>query len=367
MTPGELRCLPGGAGGLSNLEQLPGPYTWSAHSSPHSDLVTMDHPHSRWYARATRDVAMADIVIAEFMDKTAVADLSNDFEVLYDPTLVDDGERLAEELQVAQALVVRNRTRVDQALLATAPELRVVARLGVGLDNIDLDACKQRGIEVAPATGANAVAVAEYVIGALLVLIRGVYGRTHEVISGDWPRPTSSGGELMGKRLGLLGYGLIAREVAARATAFGMEVAAHDPYLPPDAQAWGDTVRLDLDQLFASSQAISVHVPLTEETRSIVDAGKITSMPEGAVLVNTSRGAVVDETALLDALRDGHLGGAALDVFAREPVDAETGKGFRNVPNLLLTPHIAGVTRESDVRIGQMAARSIRQVLAEEG
>lgn len=306
---------------------------------------------------------MAEIVITEFMDEAAVEDLRRDFDVLYEPDLVDRPGDLLEALASARALVVRNRTRVTAELLDAAPRLEVVGRLGVGLDNIDLAACEAREVIVKPATGANAAAVAEYVIGALLVLVRGVFAAGTRMTEGEWPRTELVGRELGGRRLGLVGFGTIAREVADRARALGMDIAAHDPFLPADAGVWQQAERMSFDDLLSRCDAISLHVPLTDETHHLIDVAAIGAMPEGAVLVNTSRGGVVDESAVVAALRSGRLGGAALDVFESEPLTGEAAARFADVANLLLTPHVAGVTVESNRRVSAMTAFGVREAL----
>ncbi len=306
---------------------------------------------------------MPDIVVSEFMDQAAVDGLAADFEVLYDPGLVDRPDDLLAALGEARGLVVRNRTQVRAALLEAAPALRVVGRLGVGLDNIDLEACRARNIEVCPATGANDRSVAEYVITAALILLRGSYGAAAEVIGGSWPRQSCIGREISGKRLGLIGFGGIARQTADRARALGMAVAAHDPFLAAGDSAWDGIERLDMADLLAGADVISVHVPLTEATRGLIGAEAIAAMKKGAILINTARGGIVDEAALATALSDGHLGGAALDVFAIEPLSEAAGRQFAGVPNLILTPHIAGVTEESNVRVSALTADNVRRVL----
>jgi (S)-sulfolactate dehydrogenase len=307
---------------------------------------------------------MADIVITEFMDEAAIREHLGGFDVLYDPKLVDAPQALAAALASARALVVRNRTQVRGALLAAAPRLAVVGRLGVGLDNIDVEACRARNIAVYPATGANDLSVAEYVITAALVLLRGAWFASQAVAAGEWPRQRLMGRELAGKRLGLVGFGAIARDTAARARALGMTVAAFDPHLPADHAAWAGARRVGLEDLLATSDVVSLHVPLTAETRRLIDAAALGRMKPDAILVNAARGGVVDESALVAALRAGRLGGAALDVFEREPVDAEAGRTFAGVPNLLLTPHIAGVTVESNVRVSDVTARAVAAHLA---
>jgi (S)-sulfolactate dehydrogenase len=307
---------------------------------------------------------MARIVISELMDAAAVEGLARDQTVLYDPELVDRREELLAAVGGAEALIVRNRTRVDAELLAAAAALRVVGRLGVGLDNIDLEACRARGIAVHPATGANDVAVAEYVIAAILLLLRGAFGATASVLEGRWPREASIGREAMGRTLGLVGYGRIAREVAARARALGMAIAAFDPFLGEADPAWAAVVRhSSLEGLLATADVVSLHVPLTAETRGLLDARRIAAMRPGAILVNTARGPVVEAAAVAAALRAGRLAGAALDVFEEEPPSAEAARVFAGCPNLILTPHVAGITVESNARVSAMVAEAVRRVL----
>ena len=302
---------------------------------------------------------MAEIVITEFMDADVVAEVLAGRDVVYDPTLVDQPEALLAAVADARALIVRNRTQVRGALLDAAAKLEVVGRLGVGLDNIDLDACKARGIAVSPATGANDLSVAEYVVTAALVLLRGVYAATDQVAAGAWPRTQLMGREAAGKQMGLVGFGAIAREVATRARALGMSVAAFDPYVEASDPAWLDAEQREFGALLESSDVISLHVPLTQETRHLIDAGALAGMKPGAILINAARGGIVDEAELAAALKEDRLSGAALDVFEAEPVTAETGAKFRDVPNLILTPHIAGVTAESNLRVSRLTAETV--------
>ena len=306
---------------------------------------------------------MPEIVICEFMDPDAVAELQQDFDVLYDPELVDAPDDLKVALAEASGLIVRNRTQVCQDLLAAAPKLKVVGRLGVGLDNIDLEACAKRNIDVKPASGANDLAVAEYAVSMVMVLLRGSYFASHKVSAGAWPRQSSIGKETSGKTLGFIGYGGIARHAAGMARALGMSVAIHDPYIASDDPALDDVEVLGLEALLATSDAVSIHVPLTDRTRNLLDAKTILKMKDGAVLVNTARGGIIDEDAVCKALKSGKLAGAALDVFADEPVTAAAGAKFADIPNLVLTPHIAGVTFESNVRVSKLTADHVRAVL----
>jgi (S)-sulfolactate dehydrogenase len=306
---------------------------------------------------------MAEIVISEFMDEAAIRASFGGRDVLYDPKLVDDAPRLAAAVRDARALIVRNRTQVRGTLLEAAARLEVVGRLGVGLDNIDVPACEARGIAVYPANGANDLSVAEYVITAALMLLRRAWFASARVAAGEWPRTELMGRELAGKRLGLVGYGAIARVTGRMARDLGMSVAAYDPLLPADHAAWAHAIRQPLTELLKDSDVVSLHVPLTDATRNMLDARAIATMRRGAILVNAARGGVVDEAALCEALRAGHLGGAALDVFAREPVDAASGALFAGVPNLILTPHVAGVTEESNVRVSAVTAEAVARHL----
>ena len=306
---------------------------------------------------------MAEIVIAEFMDEPVIKLVLAGRDCLYDPTLVDRPADLHASLAKARALVVRNRTQVRPELLAHAPKLEIVGRLGVGLDNIDLEACRARNIVVRPANGANDIAVAEYVITAALVLLRRAWFATPAVIEGQWPRMALIGQEATGKTLGLLGLGAIARETAVRARALGFRVRACDPLLPADHAAWQMAERVELAALFSGSDVVSLHVPLTPATAHLVNAALLDTMRKGSILINAARGGVVDDAAVVARLKSGQLGGAAIDVFAREPVTREAGQLYAGAPNLLLTPHIAGVTEESNVRVSEVIARAVLQHL----
>jgi (S)-sulfolactate dehydrogenase len=307
---------------------------------------------------------MADIIITEFMDEDAVSSLAADYDVVYDPELVDRPNALIEMVEPAPALIVRNRTQVRGPLLDAAKALKVVGRLGVGLDNIDMAACEARNIAVCPATGANNVSVAEYVASTMLTLLRGpAYGVTQAVIDGHWPRTDAIGREASGRQLGIVGYGAIGRDVARRVAPLDMKVVGFDPFLADDDPAWGSTRPMALDELLATSDVVSLHVPMTDQTRHLINAKAIATMKPGAIVINAARGGVVDEAALTAALRDGNLGGAALDVFETEPVSAESGTHFANVPNLILTPHIAGLTDEANLRTSALTAANVRRVL----
>jgi (S)-sulfolactate dehydrogenase len=293
------------------------------------------------------------ILITEFMDGAAVQALSAVHATTYAPALLGD----------AEALIVRNRTQVTKALLEAAPKLKCVGRLGVGLDNIDQAACAERGIAVIPATGANNLSVAEYVLTGAFVLLRNAYDAKDRMMAGDWPRMACAGREVSGKVLGLVGFGAIAQETATKARALGMEICAYDPFLPSDAPAWTGVHALSLDGVLESADVISLHVPLTAETRHMINAARLGRMRTGAVLINAARGGVVDEDALAAALAQGQIAGAALDVFETEPLTAAAAERFRGLGNLILTPHIAGVTVESNIRVSSLIADRVLDAL----
>ncbi len=311
-----------------------------------------------------------NIVITEFMDERAVAQLrAAGHDVLYDPKLVDDAPRMLREAATADAWVVRNRTQVRGDLLAAlAPRCRVVGRLGVGLDNIDVAACDARGLRVIPATGANALSVAEYVVTTVMLLLRGAYACSADVAAGRWPRnAVGNGREAGGKTLGLVGFGSIGQLTSKLARGVGMTVVAYDAMMDADHPAFAELgVRCaGLDDVIEMSDAVSLHVPLVDATRGLFGAERIASMKPGAVLVNTARGGIVDEAALAAALKRGHLGGAAIDVFGIEPLPASPH--FEGCPNLILTPHIAGVSAESNERVSFLIADKVIAALREAG
>lgn len=286
--------------------------------------------------------------------------------VVSDPALWRDADRLRAAVGQAEALIVRNQTRVDADLLAAGPGLRVVGRLGVGLDNIDLAAAKARGIVVTAARNANATAVAEYVLAAMLGRARDLAGADASVRAGDWDRQRFTGTELFGKTLGLVGVGEIGRRVARRAAAFGMRLVGFDPLLGPyDAALAEDGIALmPLDDLLAQAHFVSLHVPLIPATRNLLDARRLALMAPGAVLINSARGGIVDETALLAALEAGRPGHAILDVRPTEPPARDDP--LLASPHVTLTPHIAGVTAEAQDRTSRLVVADVMRVLAGE-
>jgi (S)-sulfolactate dehydrogenase len=318
--------------------------------------------------RNTKEENILKIVISEFMDEAAVDLLRASFgaaNVVYDAALVDKPEQLAKEVPDCDALIVRNRTQVRGALLDALAKTRVVGRLGVGLDNIDVLACEAKKVKVIPATGANALAVAEYVIATAMMLRRASFLSTADVIAGKWPRNAlSNGRETAGSTLGLIGFGSIGQLTAQLAKAVGMTVIAYDPVVKDSDPAWMDTgaIRVSLDDVIRDADVVSLHVPLVETTKNLFNATRIAAMKRGAILINTARGGIVDDVAVAAALKSGQLGGAAIDVFEKEPLPASDV--FAACPNLILTPHIAGVSAEANVRVSSMIADAVIRELS---
>ena len=213
------------------------------------------------------------------------------------------------------------------------------------------------------ATGDD-VAVAEWVICSSMMLLRGAFLSRSQMSAGEWPRQQCMGNEIGGKTLGLIGFGGIAQETAMRARALGMRVIAFDPYLPGDNPKWQEATRCGtLNDLLLQADVISLHVPLTETTQHLINGDAINQMKAGAMLINAARGGVVDEKALVEGLRSGKLGGAALDVFEVEPLTKTAASQFADIPNLILTPHIGGVTIESNVRVSGVTMDNVCKVL----
>lgn len=308
---------------------------------------------------------MADVLISEFMDKSVAEGLIAEFDTHWDPDLWSKRDELKREIASAKAIVVRNGTRVDVDLLDAAPNLKVVARMGVGLDTIDVEACKARGIEVCPSIGANAVSVAEYVIATAMVLLRGpTYFATPYVVAGAWDRPKFAGStEIAGRVMGIVGFGSIGQVVGEKARGMGMEVIAYDAMMPDNHPAWEHARRVSLDDLVAEADVISLHCPKLPETIDLIDKRQFARMKPEAVLINSARGGIVNEADCAEALRSGQIAGAALDTLDIEPITPEVCALYQGIDNLILTPHVAGVTKESNRRIAEVAAANVRRVM----
>jgi len=267
------------------------------------------------------------------------------------------------DLAEARGLVLRSATRVTEALLDEAPHLRVVGRAGVGVDNIDVEACTRRGVAVFNAPSGNTISAAELAFALMLASVRRIVAADRSLRAGEWARSRFKGNELRGKVLGLVGAGRIGGEVARRARAFGMSVLVSDPYLTRERVGELDAEAAELEDLLARADVVTFHVPLTDSTRNLLNAERLALMKPTAHLVNTSRGGVVDEEALARALADGRLAGAALDVYGLEPLQEDSP--LRDAPNLILTPHLGASTEEAQERVATEVARSVRKALLE--
>lgn len=306
-----------------------------------------------------------DILITEpFSDAPALDRLAEKYAVERDGALWQDPPRLCERLREARAIIVRNQTRLTAELLAAAPNLQVIGRNGVGLDNIDMEAAGRTGIVVISPLEANAVTVAELTMGLLLAVARKIPLADHSTRAGGWERLRFMGVELAGKTIVICGFGRIGRRVAKMARGFDMRVVAFDPYLRSDSPALseaGAALCADLAEALARADFVTVHLPLTPQTRHMFNERAFASAKRGAFFINTSRGGVVDEGALLSALQSGHLGGAALDVREVEPPAMRLG--FEDLENVVLTPHIAAFTHEAQTRTIEAVAADVDRVL----
>jgi D-3-phosphoglycerate dehydrogenase len=260
----------------------------------------------------------------------------------------------------ADALVVRSAVQVDDALMASAPKLRVIGRAGVGVDNIDAEAATRRGIVVMNTPGANAVAVAELTLGLMLALARKVPAANAGMHAGKWEKKSLQGAELRAKTLGILGLGRIGLEVARRAKGFGMEVIGSDPFVSAAVARENGIKLVTLDELIAGADYITLHVGLTPQTTGVINAKTLAAMKKGVRIINCARGELIDDAALVEAIKSGQVAGAALDVFASEPLKDSP---YASLDNVILTPHIAGSTAEAQEAVGIQIAMQVREYL----
>jgi D-3-phosphoglycerate dehydrogenase len=260
----------------------------------------------------------------------------------------------------ADALVVRSAVQADDALMAQAPKLRVIGRAGVGVDNIDAASATRRGIVVMNTPGANAVAVAELTIGLMLALARKLTVANTGMHAGRWEKKNLQGSELRGKTLGILGLGRIGLEVAKRAKGFGLDIIGSDPFVSAAVARENGITVVTLDELFAKADYITLHVGLTPQTAGVVNAKTLATMKKGVRIINCARGELVDDAALVEALKSGQVAGAALDVFTSEPLKDSP---YFALDNVILTPHIAGSTGEAQEAVGIQIARQVRDYL----
>ena len=306
-----------------------------------------------------------DILISEDLQHPAIDRLAGNFSLLRDPRLWEDPARLLSAIRDARTLLVRNQTRVTAGLLAAAPHLIGIGRVGVGLDNIDVTAASQRGVVVVAPLSANAVSVAELTMGFIIALARKLPLADRSTRAGGWDRKGCTGLELDGKTLGICGFGRVGRLAASRARAFGMRVLVFDPFLDagsPALSAGEATYCRRLEDLLAQADFVSLHLPLTPETKRLFNARLFDTMKRGSFFINTSRGGVVDEPALIQALQDQRLAGAALDVREVEP-PAALGI-LETMPNVILSPHVGAFTAEAQQRTFEAVANDLERLLS---
>ena len=270
-------------------------------------------------------------------------------------------EELERALAGAHALIVRSETRVTVDLMNRAPHLKLIARAGIGVDTIDVHAATRRGVAVMNAPGANTVSAAEHALGLVLALVRHIPWAADAMRRGDWDRKRFEGTELRGKTIGVVGLGRIGGHVTQLARAFGMTVVGHDPYVTPERAAELQVRLLPLEQLLQAADVVTLHVALTDQTRHLINAQRLSLMKPTAVLLNTARGELVDEAALVEAIKLKHISGAAIDVFAQEPLPADAP--LRKLDRVILTPHLAASTAEAQERVGVEIGTAVREAL----
>ena len=306
-----------------------------------------------------------DILVSEELDSPAIEKLAGKYPLVRQGGLWKNPAELKSAIAGARAILIRNQTPLTAEVLAAAPKLLAIGRVGVGLDNIDVPAATKAGIVVIAPLDANAVSVAELTMAFALALARKIPQADRSTKAGGWDRKGCTGVELAGKTFAICGFGRIGRKVAVMARAFGMKTVTYDPFVKADSPlltetgtSWAGT----LEEALAGADFISTHSPLTPETRHLFNAQVFGRMKRGAFFINTSRGGVVDEAALREALRGGHLGGAALDVREKEPSDGKTG--FEELENVILAPHIGAFTVESQARTFEAVAGDVDRILS---
>ena len=304
-------------------------------------------------------------LITELIWNEGISELTrHGFEVHYDEGLWNNRAQLLQIVKEYDAIIVRNQTKVDQELLHAGTRLKVVGRLGVGMDNIDIPAAKARGIQVVYGRHANATSVAEYVLSAMLSANRPLYLADADIRSGNWNRKRFTGSEIANKTLGLIGLGEISHRVAKRALAFGMKVIGYDPFVTEYDHIVSETgiqLKDSLDDVLTMSDFISLHVPLTPQTHYLISEFELRKMKPTAYIINTSRGGIINEPALATALHSQTIAGAFLDVLEVEPISPSNQ--LLSCETATITPHIAGLTDESQIRTSVLVAKEVIKVV----
>lgn len=323
-------------------------------SAPHFRIFL----HNLTPPRVTATLYAMKIIIADKISEAGIALLKETGWNVVLPAAA----ALPQEIADADALIVRSATKVTPALLEKAGKLRVIGRAGVGVDNVDMDAATHRGVLVMNTPGGNAISVAEHTIGLMLGLVRSIPQLSASVHAGKWEKSGASGAELRGKTLGLIGFGRVGTEVARRARAFEMKVIAFDPSASAAMARELEVEIVSLEDLLRRADVVSLHTSLNSSSERMINKSAIATMKKGARLVNCARGELIDEAALAEALRSGHIAAAALDTFAPEPPKDSPLVGL---PNVIATPHVAGSTREAQEHVGTAIAQQVRDYLSD--
>ena len=296
---------------------------------------------------------MINILITEFIDQEALKILSKDFNVIYKKDIWENSNYLKKEINKFDGIIVRNKTNLNKSILEKAENLKYIGRLGVGLDNIDTEYCKQNNIFVQPATGMNADSVAEYVISSSLSLLKKTKLINAKTQSGQWPRTSITTNELKGKILGLIGFGHIAKKVLKLINAFEVNTIAFDPFITSQEMEENNVKKVTFENILYLADIISIHVPLNNETKYLFDKKIFQKMNNKPIIINSSRGGIIKEIDLLEAYNNNYISGFALDVYEHEPVNKIFLKSITNDMNCILSPHNAGVTEESNTRVSE--------------
>ena len=302
---------------------------------------------------------MTKILITEFINQNSLENLKKKFEIKYDEKIYENKLKLENIIHNYEGLIVRNKTQVDSNVLKKAKKLKFIGRLGVGLDNIDTEFCKNKNIHVQPATGMNADSVAEYVVSSSMSLIKKIPMFHNGTIKGEWPRTTIRSAEINQKFLGIIGFGTIGKKVAKFCSKNGLKILAYDPYINEINDKEIDAKLSNLNEIYEKSDIISIHLPLTDETKNMINKSSFSKMKNNPIIINTSRGSIINEDDLIDAYHEKIISGFALDVFENEPIESKFYNKIVPGMNCILTPHISGVTTESNIRVSDFIVKKI--------
>ncbi len=302
---------------------------------------------------------MIKILITEFINQNSINNLKKKFEIKYDEKIYENKLKLENIIHNYEGLIVRNKTQVDSNVLKKAKKLKFIGRLGVGLDNIDTEFCKNKNIHVQPATGMNADSVAEYVVSSSMSLIKKIPMFHNGTIKGEWPRTTIRSAEINQKFLGIIGFGTIGKKVAKFCSKNGLKILAYDPYIKEINDKKIDAKLSNLNEIYEKSDIISIHLPLTDETKNMINKSSFSKMKNNPIIINTSRGSIINENDLIDAYHEKIISGFALDVFENEPIESKFYNKIVPGMNCILTPHISGVTTESNIRVSDFIVKKI--------